>query len=33
MIKEKFDRCGSLLGTEGKKTKQKLCVNCKRKFQ
>ena len=33
MIKEKCDRCGSYLGTESKKTKQRFCGNCKRKFQ
>ncbi len=33
MIKEKCDRCGSALGTETKKTKQRFCGNCKRKFQ
>ena len=33
MTKEKCDRCGSSLGTESKKTKQKFCGNCKRKFQ
>ena len=33
MIKEKCDRCGSFLGTESKKTKQRFCGNCKRKFQ
>jgi len=26
MTKEKCDRCGSFLGTESKKTKQKFCV-------
>ncbi|EIJ65952.1 hypothetical protein BD31_I0132 [Candidatus Nitrosopumilus salaria BD31] len=33
MIKEKCDRCGAPLGTETKKTKQRFCPNCKRKFQ
>ncbi len=33
MIKEKCDRCGSHLGTESKKTKQRFCGNCKKKFQ
>ena len=33
MIKQKCDRCGSILGTESKKTKQRFCGNCKRKFQ
>jgi transposase-like protein len=33
MIKEKCDRCGSSLGTESKKTKQRFCGNCKKKFQ
>ena len=33
MIKQKCDRCGVFLGTESKKTKQRFCGNCKRKFQ
>ena len=33
MTKEKCDRCGAPLGTETKKTKQRFCGNCKRKFQ
>jgi len=33
MIKEKCNRCGSPLGTESKKTKERFCGNCKRKFQ
>lgn len=33
MIKKKCDRCGSVLGTESKKTKQRFCGNCKKKFQ
>jgi len=32
MIKTKCDRCGADLGTESKKTKQKFCGNCKKKF-
>ena len=33
MIKEKCDRCGVYLGKESKKTKQRFCKNCKKKFQ
>ena len=33
MIKKKCDRCGSPLGTESKKTNERFCGNCKRKFQ
>ena len=33
MIKQKCDRCGAFLGTESKKTKQRFCGKCKRKFQ
>ena len=33
MSKEKCNRCGAPLGTETKKTKQRFCPNCKRKFQ
>jgi uncharacterized Zn finger protein (UPF0148 family) len=32
MIKEKCNRCGTPLGKESKKTKQKFCRNCKQKF-
>ena len=32
MIKKKCDRCGSDLGTESKKTKQRFCGTCKKKF-
>lgn len=33
MIKKKCDRCGSSLGTDSKKTKQRFCGKCKRKFE
>jgi len=29
MIKKKCDRCGSPLGTESKKTKERFCGKCK----
>ncbi len=33
MIKKKCDRCGSFLGVESQKTKQRFCGNCKKKFK
>ena len=33
MIKKKCDRCGSVLGDESRKTKQRFCGRCKKKFQ
>ena len=33
MIKKKCDRCGAVLGEDSRKTKQRFCGNCKRKFQ
>ena len=33
MIKKKCGRCGSILGVESMKTKQRFCGKCKKKFQ